>query len=220
VSGVAAPLPRLLVLTDRRACRAAGGLVDVVAAVVDGGARAVVVREKDLPTGERLALADEIAAVARPAGALVVVASGPDTGDGVHLAAADPWPAGGPGGRERPAVVGRSCHDAVEVAGAVAAGADYVTVSPVHPTPSKPGYGPALGEGGLAELVAAAGPVPVFALGGITPDTVTGCLGAGAYGVAVMGAVMAADDPRRTTAELRRVIDDLVAERTLRAPTR
>ncbi|MQA36393.1 thiamine phosphate synthase, partial [Modestobacter roseus] len=170
------PLPRLLVLTDRGQC--AGPLVGAVASAVEAGARAVVLREKDLPAPERDRLAAELAALLAPVGGLLVVA-GPGPGDAVHLAARDPFP------EPRPALVGRSCHDAVEVAQAAAEGCDWVFVSPVNPTPSKPGYGPPLGLPGLARL--AAGAPPVYALGGVRPDDVAGCLAAGAHGVAVMG---------------------------------
>ncbi|MGY1855728.1 thiamine phosphate synthase [Modestobacter sp. SYSU DS0290] len=174
-------LPRLLVLTDRHQC--AGPLVGTVALAVAAGARAVVLREKDLPEPERDRLADELAAVLAPVGGLLVRAG--STGrDAVHLAAADPFP------EPRPALVGRSCHDAAEVAQAADEGCDWVFVSPVNPTPSKPGYGPALGLTGLARL--STGAPPVYALGGITPGDVAGCLAAGAHGVAVMGAVMRA----------------------------
>jgi thiamine-phosphate diphosphorylase len=115
----------------------------------------------------------------------------------VHLAAVDPWPDHAAG-----TVVGRSCHDAGEVRRAVGEGATYVTVSPVHPTSSKPGYGPPLGTDGLVELVGLAGTTPVYALGGVTPAEVGPCLDAGAHGVAVMGRIMAADNPGEAAAEL------------------
>jgi thiamine-phosphate pyrophosphorylase len=100
----------------------------------------------------------------------------------VHLTAADPFPA------VRPPLVGRSCHSAADLARAAAEGCDWVTLSPFAPTPSKPGYGPALGPAGLAALVR--GAPPVLALGGVRPGDVAGCLAAGASGVAVMGPVM------------------------------
>jgi len=75
----------------------------------------------------------------------------------------------------------------------LSAGADYVTVSPVFLTVSKPGYGPALGTDGLARIVArVAG--PVIALGGVTAANAASCRAAGAQGVAVMGEVMRAAD--------------------------
>ena len=70
-----------------------------------------------------------------------------------------------------------------------AEGADFVTYSPIYPTASKPGYGPAVGVKCLIEVTEVV-KIPVFALGGITPDRVDKCLAAGAFGVAVMSGVM------------------------------
>ena len=67
---------------------------------------------------------------------------------------------------------------------------------------SKPGYGPALGVPGLAQLVARTGK-PLLALGGVTsPADAAACVAAGAAGVAVMGAVMRARDPAELVAGL------------------
>ena len=172
-------VPPLLVLTDRTQCPAP--LVDVVAAAVEAGARAVVLREKDLPEPRRAVLADQLRAVLAPVGGTLVVAG--TRGDAVHLSASDAMPS------PRPGLVGRSCHDARELAAASEEGCDHVTLSPVLATPSKPGYGPALGVDGLARLVATT-TTPVLALGGVLPADVEGCLAAGAAGVAVMGPVM------------------------------
>ncbi len=186
------PLPRLLVLTDRGQC--SRPLTDVVAAAVDGGARAVVLREKDLPDDERRRLADRLRGLLEPVDGVLVLAGLRLPGPAVHLAAADPVPA------PRPALVGRSCHDAAEVRAATTDGCDWTTVSPLATTASKPGHGPVLGLPGLAALVDAGGP-PAYALGGVTPADVPGCLAARAYGVAVMGPVMRAEQPARLVAE-------------------
>ena len=177
-----ARLPRLVVVTDRT--QAAGPLADVVAAAVDAGARAVLLRDRDLPDGERAALADELRAVLDPVGGLLVVAGAAarPAHPAVHLAAAEPFP------DPRPALVGRSCHSAAELARARAEGCDWVFLSPVFPTASKPGYGPALGVEGFTRLQSL-GP-PAYALGGVRPEHVPDLLGAGAAGVAVMGPVM------------------------------
>jgi thiamine monophosphate synthase len=174
-------LARLLVLTDRTQCR--GRLVDAVAAAVDAGARAVVLREKDLPRTERDRLADELDAVLAPVGGLLVRAGAMD-GPAVHLAAVEYLPT------PRPALVGRSCHSAAELDRAQAEGCDWVMLSPFAATPSKPGYGPPLGAAGLAALLAGRPTPPVYALGGVHPDDVAACLAVGAHGVAVMGPVM------------------------------
>jgi thiamine monophosphate synthase len=186
-----APLGPLLVLTDRTQCRRP--LVDVVAAAVDGGARTVVLREKDLPTGERAALADQLRFALDPVDGTLVLAGTGLAGDAVHLSAADDVP------EPRPTLLGRSCHDRASVDRAGAEGCDWVTVSPVRLTSSKPGYGPALGTAGLAALTD--GP-PAYALGGLTAADARTCLDAGAVGLAVMGAVMRADRPGVVVGEL------------------
>ncbi|WP_091347851.1 thiamine phosphate synthase [Micromonospora rhizosphaerae] len=189
-----APAPSgLLVLTDRRQARRP--LPEVVAATVDGGVRWVVLREKDLPRAERAALAAELRPVLAEAGGTLIVA-GPDPldGDAVHLPAAGPYPPPSYG------LVGRSCHDHSELARLTTE--DYATLSPVYPTRTKPGYGPPLHPEGLRELIQAS-PVPILALGGVeTPDQVHACIEAGAVGVAVLGAVMRAEDPTEAATRL------------------
>jgi thiamine-phosphate pyrophosphorylase len=181
-----------VVLTDRRQARQP--LVPLVESAVDGGARYVVLRERDLPRDERAALAAALRSVLAPVGGRLLVA-GPDPlgGDAVHLTAGGPYPP------PDLALVGRSCHDAAELDRLTTE--HYAMVSPVFPTASKPGYGPPLGLDGLARLTARS-PVPVLALGGVTPETAGGCVAAGAAGVAVMGAVMRADDPAHVVRSL------------------
>jgi thiamine monophosphate synthase len=175
----------LVVLTDRRS--AAGPLIEVVRAAVRGGAGWVVLRELDLGYAERTALASRLREVVPP-GRLIVAGPDPLGGSAVHLAGADPRPSGVP-------LVGRSWHGNEDLSGV-----DYVTVSPVYPTASKPGYGPALGATGAAEMRA---PVPWLALGGIESATQAAeCAAAGAAGIAVMGAVMRAADPEWTAKDL------------------
>ncbi len=118
-------------------------------------------------------------------------------------------PAARPPGRGRKlgdkALIGLSVHSAGEAVDADPE-ADYVTLSPIFPSASKPGYGPQLGLAGLADAVAGAR-VPIVALGGIGADNLAGCLAAGAAAVAVMGAVMAAADPEAASRTLLRTIE-------------
>jgi thiamine-phosphate pyrophosphorylase len=199
----------VLVVTDRGQARAAGhDLADVVAAALDGGAREVLLRDKDLPPPERRRLAEALRARTAAAGAALHVAG--DAGlaravgaDGVHLAAADPWPVDA----ERAGlVVGRSCHTLAELAAALAEGADRATYSPVYATASKPGYGPALGIDGLAAGCRAVPGLAVLALGGVDPTTARACVEAGAAGVAVMGGIMRAADPAAAVRALVRAV--------------
>jgi thiamine-phosphate pyrophosphorylase len=102
------------------------------------------------------------------------------------------------------ALIGLSVHSADEAARADPT-ADYVTLSPIFGSISKPGYGPALGVQGLVDAAAHAR-VPIVALGGVSADNLGPCLAAGAAAVAVMGAVMAAADPEAATAALARTL--------------
>jgi thiamine-phosphate pyrophosphorylase len=197
-------VPPLVVVTD---AAATGGrpVLDVVAAAVAGGARAVLLRDKQLPRAQRIAVGRQLRALLDPVGGLLLVASdvavAADPGvraDAVHLAAADPWPTGW----DRP--VGRSCHDRDDVARAAAEGCAYATLSPVFSPTSKPGYGPPLGPDALRDL-----PLPVLALGGIEPGTVAACRRAGASGVAVLGAIMGAADPGAVAAALLAAWDEV-----------
>lgn len=203
----ALPDPPLLVITDRSQARAP--LADIAEAVFGAGGRWLMLREKDLDPGARRDLLKDLVARGAPYGAAVTV-----NGD---LAAAEAAGAAGlhlPGGADLAprlgaarralgpgALLGASAHDLDEARVAAAAGADYVTLSPVFDSPSKPGYGPALGPAGLG-AVAARLAIPVVALGGIAAGNAGACLQAGAAGVAVMGAVMAAADPGAAVRQL------------------
>ena len=197
-----ARLPAVVVLTDRRIAAAAGHSLPALVASLAGLDVGVLYREKDLPATERVAIGHEVADAARRAGLLLLVASDPDIAqrigsDGVHLAAADPASSYG--------LVGRSCHDARELAAATAEDAAYATVSPVYATPTKPGHGPPLALDGLA-LLAHGTRLAIYALGGVGPGRAAECVEAGAHGVAVLGAVMGATDPAEMAAALVREV--------------
>lgn len=91
--------------------------------------------------------------------------------------------------------LGYSAHGLEDAVKARQAGADYVFLSPIFPTPSKPGH-PGQGLARLVAVCADPAARPVLALGGITPDRVGPCLRAGAHGVAVLSGLMDAADPR------------------------
>ena len=190
------PDPPLLVISDRH--QALLPLEQIAEDAFAGGCRWFSLREKDLPPAERRALLGRLVALGRRFGAVVTVhedieAAAAADADGVHL------PSGGyvEAARSRlpKGLIGASAHSADEAAALLRARADYVTVSPVFITASKPRYGPALGLEGLARIIAEASG-PVVALGGITAGNAAACLAAGAAGIAVMGEVMRSADPR------------------------
>ena len=197
------PRPAVLVITDRHS--AARPLDQVVTAALAGGCRWVSLREKDLTPEARLALLDRLKGPVRAAGATLTVhedLAAASRVDGVHLPRdGDPAAARRVLGPE--ALIGVSAHDPTEAARAAAAGADYVTLSPIFASLSKRGHDRAVGLDGLA-AAARTLDVPVVALGGIEARNAGQCRAAGAAGVAVCGAVMMAADPR---AALSAVVD-------------
>ncbi|TAL11634.1 MAG: thiamine phosphate synthase [Nitrospirae bacterium] len=200
----------LYLVTDRHQT---GGrpLRDVVLAALRAGVRAVQLREKDLPTRALLALARDLADLARPYEARILVNDRADVclaagSGGVQLPAAGlPVPAArGLVGADR--LIGVSAHSADDAACAERDGADFVVLGPIFETPSKRAFGPPIG---LRELERARTRcrVPLFGIGGITKDRVRDVLKAGARGVAVVGSVMAAEDVERAARELLRELE-------------
>ena len=205
--GSSADPPRLVLVTDRHAT-AGRDLADVVAAALDAGLPAVQLREKDLPGRALLTLAEQLRVLTARTGALLLVNDRVDVAvavgaDGVHL-----------GGGSLPtevarrllppgALVGVSTHAPAEAASATA---DFVFYGPVYATPSKAAFGAPQGVAGLRQAAALAH-VPVLAIGGVTAKTVPETRAAGATGVAVIRAILAADDPALATRELLRLLD-------------
>lgn len=193
------PAPPVLVITDRQQAREP--LEELAAALFAGGCRWLSLREKDLPPAERRALLARLIALGKTSGASVAIHDDLDAaaalGAGIHL------PANGSVAAARRALgdnvlVGISAHSVEDIAEAAGAGADYATLSPIFVSPSKPGYGPALG----LDVLRCSARMPVLALGGVDATNAASCIAAGAAGVAVMGEAMRAPNPRDFMAAL------------------
>lgn len=197
------PSPPLLLITDRS--QTGGDLLSVLGAALSGGVRWISVREKNLAEDEQCALAAAVRAMAAPFGAMVTLhgsaalAARAGLG-GVHLGAG----ADAKAARQRlgaGALIGQSIHKMEDAIQADPAVLDYVIAGPAFETASKPGYGPALEEAGLARLAAACR-VPLLALGGIDAANLSRVKAAQVAGAAVMGGVMRASDPEAEAREL------------------
>src|SRR5947209_11054689 len=184
--------PRLVLVTDRHGAA-------VVEAALDAGLPAVQLRDKDLPGRPLLALAERLRAATARTGALLFVNDRIDVAlaagaDGVQLGTGSVpvevarrlLPPG--------ALVGVSTH----APGEAATAADFALFGPVWETPSKAG---AQGAARLGDAVRAAA-IPVLAIGGVTAERVPAVRAAGAAGVAVIRAILAAPDPGAATRAL------------------
>ena len=200
---------KLYAITDRHRC-APTPLADVVSELLDAGVTAIQLREKDLGNTELIQLARPIARLCRNYEAKLFINTNTHIAlevgaAGVHLPASAVSVDTVKTQSGDRLYVGCSVHSLDTAQKRKAEGADFVTYSPIYPTTSKPGYGPAVGITSLA-TVAEHVNLPVFALGGITPARVAECLAAGAFGVAVMSGVMSATSAGK---QVKRYLDAL-----------
>jgi thiazole tautomerase (transcriptional regulator TenI) len=193
-----------MLVTDAR--RARMPLLDLVTEATEGGVDAIYLRDAG-GSVDHLALTTRTLRARISSEVVLLVNGGPQaalaTGSGLHLRERDMAPNAARAVLGPRVTIGRSVH-APEGA-ATAIGADYVLAGHVYPSSSKPGSLP-LRIAGLASIVAVA-PCPVIAIGGITPDRVAEVVQAGACGVAVIGAIVEAEDPRTAARALRAAVD-------------
>jgi thiamine-phosphate diphosphorylase len=195
-------------ITDRRATRS--GLAEAVDRALEVGVDSVQVRDKGASAAQIFTSTLEIARLARRRDVRVLVNDRVDVAlaaraHGVHLAAHSLPPSVARGLLEPWQLLGVSVHSAEEAVAAARAGADYLTFGHVFATWAHRDE-PARGVRMLAEVVSAA-EVPVLAIGGISAERVGEVLAAGCAGVAVISAVLSADDPAFAARTIRAALD-------------
>lgn len=175
-------------ITSRHQAGGPEALLPLVERALHLGIELVQIREKDWGARPLAAFVSRVMALPNPHGSLILVNGRPDVAlacgaHGVHL------PAGSLAPERLRAIVpprfviGVSCHSREDMIQALREDADYVSVSPVFRPLSKEDTRPVLGIEGLREMVKGF-PIPSFALGGVTPETMAACVEAGAPGVA------------------------------------
>jgi thiamine-phosphate pyrophosphorylase len=93
-------------------------------------------------------------------------------------------------------LIGASTHNTEQVLKAMEEGADYLGYGPIFPTDTKSDHDPVVGIQGMKRIRGLT-PLPIFAIGGITPGFVTELCQAGANGVAVASGILAAEDRQK-----------------------
>ena len=196
---------RLLLVTDRQQTKGRP-LVSVLGRALTAGSPAVQLRERDLCASNLLTLAEEIRQVTVSRNSQLIVNDRLDValslaGAGAHLRS-NSLPVSvarrilGPH-----RLLGVSVHSVREVMEAEAGGADYIVLGPIYETPSKHRYGPPLGLSTLEAAVRAVR-VPIVGIGGVTAARAREMRMAGAFGVAVITAVLGVDDVEGATRSL------------------
>jgi thiamine-phosphate pyrophosphorylase len=202
---------RLYLITDRHQTDGRP-LTEVVRRSLDGGVRAVQLREKDLSGAALYRLAVELRRLTSDFGALFIINDHLDIAlaveaDGVHIGVNSLPVAAARRVLGRGKIIGYSAHTVDEAWRAQVDGADFATFGPVYHTPSKAAFGEPCGVKKLAEAAAALD-IPVIALGGISLANINEALSANIQGIAVISAIMAAADSRVAAASLLKKIEE------------
>lgn len=199
----------LYLVTDRLLSRGRP-TAEIVREAVAGGVTCVQLREKNCPESEFIEEAEKLLHLLRPLKVPLIINDNAEVAasvgaEGLHLGQQD---MGIEEARKRlpeSCVIGISAESLEDAVRAEEQGADYIGVSPVFATPTKTDTAPPLGLEGLRAIRAAVD-IPLVAIGGIHAGNAGEVIRAGADGLAVVSAIVSADDPRQAAKELSREI--------------
>ena len=196
---------RLLVVTDRHQTKGRP-LVSLLQRVLTAAAPAIQLRERDLSARELVTLAREVQAVTASRTSQLLINDRIDValaleGVGVHLRS-NSLPVSVARqllGAQR--LLGISVHAVEEGLSAQSQGADYIVLGPIYETPTKQMFGPPLGIHTL-EKACRLVRIPIIGIGGVTVARAREMRRAGAFGVAVITAILGAADVESAAREL------------------
>jgi thiamine-phosphate pyrophosphorylase len=181
---------------------------DLTRAFLDGGARLLQLRAKDLPSGAFLDLSDTIVALADEYEARIIVNDRVDVARlsgaaGVHVGQEDLSPAAARAQLGAAAIIGFSTHTIAQVEGALTEPISYIAVGPVFGTATKETGYSAVGLDLISGAARLAGSVPIVAIGGVKLENARAAIDAGASSVAVISDLLVGNPVERVKAFLR-----------------
>jgi thiamine-phosphate pyrophosphorylase len=173
---------------------------DLAHAFLDGGARCIQIRGKDLSSNVFLELCDTIVRLAESYGAVVIVNDRPDIAmmsgaTGVHVGQDDLPPASVRDLLGPDAVIGFSTHTRDQFDRGAGQPVNYIAIGPVFGTRTKDTGYEAVGLSAVSEAARRSRGVPVVAIGGITLESAPAVWHAGASSVAVISDLLEGNDP-------------------------
>lgn len=199
----------LYLVTDSKLSRGRSHL-QVVEAGLRGGVTVVQYREKDAGTRQMVDEALELRDLCRARGVAFIVNDRVDVAlavdaDGVHVGQDDM-----PASRARALIgpektLGVSVENVEQALAAIRDGADYLGAGAIFATASKTDVGEPIGIAHLADI-ARISTVPVVGIGGIGATNALAVIRAGASGIAVISAIVSADDVEQAARQLRRIV--------------
>jgi thiamine-phosphate pyrophosphorylase len=201
----------LYLVTDRGLARGRSTF-EVVKAAVSGGVTCIQLREKNCSTLEFIEQAQAIKNFLGARKIPLIINDRLDVAlavgaDGVHLGQSDmplemARKIAGPS-----MLIGISAESDQDAIEAENGGADYLGVSPIYATPTKTDTAPPLGLQGLREIKNRV-KIPLVGIGGLNKSNAAEVIRNGADGVAVVSAIVAADDPETAAMNLKQIIDE------------
>lgn len=186
-------------------------LSEIVGSAVAGGVTMVQLREKEACTRDFVSLARKLIETLRPLGIPLIINDRIDVAlavdaDGVHIGQSDmPYETArrllGPG-----KIIGLSVETMEQVEQANSLDVDYIGVSPIFATPTKTDTGRPFGLEGLREAVRLSRH-PAVGIGGMNARTAADVIDCGADGIAVVSAIISAEDPKKASEELKNIVE-------------
>lgn len=199
----------LYLVTDRGLSRGRSTL-EIVKAGVTGGVTCVQLREKKCSTRKFIKEALSVKEYLKQNNIPLIVNDRVDVAqaigaDGVHLGQTDMPLTMAKDILKGSMIIGISAESVEDAIRAEKDGADYIGVSPIFATPTKTNTAMPLGPEGVKEIGKAVS-LPKVAIGGLNRKNAGEVILNGADGIAVVSAIVSADDPRKAAEELSHII--------------
>ncbi|MBT8347096.1 MAG: thiamine phosphate synthase [Desulfofustis sp.] len=206
----------LYLVTDRSLSKGRSNR-DIVVAAVAGGVTCVQLREKHCGTREFIHEALALRPLLRDRRIPLIINDRLDIAlaveaDGVHLGQSDMPLAMARKIAGSSLIIGISAESADDALKAKQEGADYIGISPVFSTPTKTDTAAPLDLGGVNKICGLVD-IPLVGIGGINRYNAASVIGAGADGVAVVSAIVSADDPTDATRTLKTLVEQALAKK-------
>ena len=182
-------IPKIYPLTD--AVLSGFPHAEQVAALIEGGARFIQIREKSSPSDEFYRAVLDCMETAKPTGTRIIVNDRVDIvmaagAHGVHIGQTDLPPTEARKLLGDEAIIGVSTHSIEQAKLALETPVDYIAFGPVWSTSTKENPDPVVGLQQLSEVKRLAGRVPVVAIGGVNESNLVATLSAGADSAAII----------------------------------
>jgi len=201
---------KLYLITDRNLFNAQCSLYLAIEDALKAGIKVIQLREKDLGTRDLLNMAYMMRDLTEQYNARLFINDRVDIAlavgaDGVHLGqnSMSARPVRKISGNKL--LIGVSTHGIDEAIEAEKDGADFITLGPIYQTPSKLKYGNPIGIDTLRKVKSKVS-IPVLAIGGIKVDKVKEVTEVGADGIALISAILTAENIKETTEEFMRLL--------------